>query len=213
MSKRVWGALILVSAAIGIWMLYPGTRSTPSVTKPVTTVGLPSQGSPTLPPPAEDKKEGANEVTSKPLAVFTELHRKALKTQREMNEYRESLRDPVLLLEAVRVLKAEDAVEFSVSEQRSRLQAVEFFRAALALPNNPLRRDLLERASGIIRRDLDHHDADFIQRKSLAGDQIELFRILLRSDRELALSLYDGSEGHYYRILVSYALNMERNGS
>lgn len=97
--------------------------------------------------------------------------------------------------------------EYSAVAEEERMDALEFFAEAFKLPENPLRRELEETAEKILSYRRTTAGMSYALKKSLVGDQVELFRLLLHFAPESAERVLEDSRGTANEKIYRYALN------
>jgi hypothetical protein len=142
---------------------------------------------------------------------YLDLCSKALRSEEENRALAKYLSSPDLVGQSFEVLAAKDESVFDLDAQERRLEQVEFLSRALSLRDNPMRGRVLQALPAIIARDIASMDVNPMLKRSLAGDQIELFQILQKSDVAAAEALADRSKGTANEKLIAYAIkNQER---
>jgi hypothetical protein len=142
---------------------------------------------------------------------YLDLCSKALRSEEENRALTKYLSSPDLVGQSFEVLAAKDESVFDLDAQDRRLEQVEFLSRALSLRDNPMRGRVLQALPAIIARDIASMDVNPMLKRSLAGDQIELFQILQKSDVAAAEALADRSKGTANEKLIAYAIkNQER---
>jgi hypothetical protein len=140
---------------------------------------------------------------------FLTVHSKALKTEDELLSIRSMLSSPKLIEQSFEILSAKSEKGFDLNAQELRMQQIEFLAEALSNQGNPQRNRILEGIQGILNREVQAVEGDPVQKRSLAGDQIELFQILQNSEPTLARAVEDRSIGTANEKLIAYALKIQ----
>ena len=144
-------------------------------------------------------------IANPDLAQFRLLQRKVLLKPEERESLQAIYRDPELLAAAKRALLAEGETVFSEDRQFQRLYRVEYVGMALEWQENPARDAVLREAKELILAKNIHNDQELELRRSLAGDKVELFMILLHNDRAGAEALLEQAKGTDLQKLLQYA--------
>jgi len=149
-----------------------------------------------------------------PSILFTQylsLSSKALRSEEEKRDIAMYLESPELVRQSLETLTAKGETEFDLDVQDRRLEQVEFLSRALSMRDNPMRGRILQALPEIIARDIASMDVNPMLKRSLAGDQIELFQILQKCDVAAAEAVADRSKGTPNEKLIAYAIkNRER---
>jgi hypothetical protein len=167
---------------------------------------------------AASKRENSSSIIERDKKVAEEfkdyfkLKRKAILTDRERGQYRENLANAKLIEESRAILLAGDEKQISLDSQELRMSMVEFLAKALEWRDNPSRELALRVSSEVIRRDVKSLPLPLLLKKSLAGDQIELYQILMKADPELARQIQDENRGRPNEKLIAFAIAQERKG-
>jgi hypothetical protein len=209
----ILGALLVV----GAWNQKERNVSTEGF-RPASKVisGSSSDSSPG--PQMVSKGENSSSVIERDKKVAEEfkdyfkLKRKAILTDRERGQYRENLADDKLIEESRTILLAGDEKQISLDSQELRMSMVEFLAKALEWRDNPSRELALRVSSEVIRRDVKSLPLPLLLKKSLAGDQIELYQILMKAEPELARQIQDENLGRPSEKLIAFAIAQERKG-
>lgn len=139
------------------------------------------------------------------LAQFRFLQRKVLLKREERELLREIYQDPELLKAAKRDLLAEGEKSFSEDRQFQRLYRVEYLGMSLDWNDNPSRQSFLNVIKELIVAKNISDAQELELRRSLAGDKVELFMILLHYDRAQAEALLTDAQGTDLMKLLEYA--------
>lgn len=174
-------------------------------TTPALLTATPAPGQPAPPRLPIDKMRDRVMLANPDLAQFRLLQRKALMKPEERERLQEIYQDSELLAVAKRFLLAEGEKTFSEDRQFQRLYRVEYVGMALEWQDNPNRNTLLSETKDLILAKNIHNDQELELRRSLAGDKVELFMILLHSDRAGAESLLEQVKGTNLEPLLQYA--------
>jgi hypothetical protein len=165
----------------------------------------------------KDKKDKENKEdknsTNYPIkfSKFLSVHSKALKTSEERRSLHAMLSDPELIEQSFEVLSARSEKGFDLSAQEKRMRRVEFLAEALSDRDNPVRGRILEGVQTILSREIPSMEVDPVEKRSLAGDQIELFQILQNAEPSMARAIEARAMGTANEKLIAYAIkNQER---
>lgn len=139
------------------------------------------------------------------IAQFRHLQRKVLLRPEEKETLREIYQDEEILAAAKHDLLAENEKTFSEERQFQRLYRVEYLGMGLEWQDNPRREKLLGTVKELISTKNLTPDQDQELRRSLAGDKVELFMILLHNDRAQAEQLLADARGTDIEKLLEYA--------
>ncbi|NVJ02667.1 hypothetical protein HV824_31735, partial [Myxococcus sp. AM009] len=120
------------------------------------------------------------------LAQFRHLQRKVLRKGDEQASLQSLFKDREVINAAKQDLLATGERTFSEDAQFRRLYQVEFLGSALEWKDNPERPALLNDLEELLRADNLDPDMELELRRSLSGDKVELFMILLHNDRARA---------------------------
>jgi hypothetical protein len=214
--KFVYGALSLIGVigvATGFWNSQMRQSEIPSMGAVIEKTSVPT-GNEILGAPGTNSSlslgHHLEKQTAEDFRTFFELKKKTLLTNRERETYRENLRDPQLITESRKILSAQNEKQVSLDTQELRMSMVEYLARALEWRDNPSRELVLRVSSEIINRDLKKLKLPLLLKKSLAGDQIELFQILRKAEPELAKTLQEQSQSGPNRELIAYAIAQEK---
>lgn len=111
----------------------------------------------------------------------------------EVDRMREIVSEHENIDEAVAVLTREES-SFDKFREIERINAVTFLASAMMDSENPSRDYAVTGAKEVIAADTVFTTNDKRQRKSRAGDKIELFQILLDTDPMVAMEIFDSSK-------------------
>lgn len=212
--KRLLSAVLLV--AVGVLIRgSPGVKLTikkaPTPTKLSTALSPASGGevrtivSSTSGSPGDSK---ANRF-----AAFSVLARKALPSAQDRVALERELGNQQLLDVSRETLLAASGRELSIPEQQARMEAVFYLYRAIGWRENPIREGALRVAEEVVARDVRSIEAPLMQRKSLAGDQIELFQILMKAEPSIARAIEVKSKGTGNERMIAFAISQEMKGS
>lgn len=159
---------------------------------------------PTEPAPAALRPEAesgldtriAEVLASDPqLQRFHQLRRKALRTSMEQQDYLDMIADENLLEEARdELLEAGSSLEISQEEELRRLQCIQYLNSALAWRNNPQRAQVIGAVTDVLLTEVPKA-ASSSAKGSMLGDKLDLFQILMMSDRAQAEALLGRARG------------------
>jgi hypothetical protein len=175
---------------------------------PVLLSSTPQQQSPFQPSAGQTPLDAMRDrvMTSHPdLAQFRFLQRKVLLSPEEKETLRAIYKDPEMLEAAKLDLLAEGEKTLSEDRQFQRLYRVEYLGMALEWTDNPNRTSVLDSIKELILAKNIHRDQELELRRSLAGDKVEMFMILLNSERAMAEALLEEVRGSELEKLLSYA--------
>lgn len=159
-------------------------------------------------PRSELDKMRARVMQSHPdIAQYRHLQRKVLMRPEERDALRGIFQDEQVLAAAKHDLLAEHEKTFSEDRQFQRLYRVEFLGMGLEWKENPGREQLLSTTKELILAKNIQNDQELELRRSLAGDKVELFMILLHNDRAQAEQLLADAQGTDLEKLLVYARN------
>ena len=139
------------------------------------------------------------------LAQFRQLQRKVLRKSSEKDMLQDIYKDRDLIDAAKKDLLAEGERVYSDEAQFRRLYRVEYLGMGLEWKENPERPALMSSVEELLRADNIHPDMDLELRRSLAGDKVELFMILLHNDRARAEALLTSVQGTRLEKLLVHA--------
>lgn len=195
-------APVSVSAPMLPLRLQPQLSSAPVLLSP----GLQqAAGSPSAPRSPLDEMRDRVMIAHPDLAQFRHLQRKVLLHPEEKESLRGIYQDPQLRDAAKLDLLAENEKTFSEDRQFLRLYRVEYLGMGLEWKDNPHRAEMLTTVQEVILAKNIHTNQDLELRRSLAGDKVELFMILLHNDRAQAELMLDQNRGTDLEKLLAYA--------
>lgn len=139
------------------------------------------------------------------LAQFRHLQRKVLRKGDEQTSLQSLFKNREVIDAAKADLLATGERTFSEDAQFRRLYQVEFLGSALEWKDNPERSALLNDVEELLRADNLNPEMELELRRSLSGDKVELFMILLHSDRARAESMLQGLHGSRLGALLEHA--------
>jgi len=140
---------------------------------------------------------------------FQRFHHTALPGLEQKAEIETLLSDPLLIQEAKVLLSADDQyMDTEIGTQR-RLLAVDYLGKALQWSSNPARKAVKQVSMELITRNLDELHRPRSLKRLLAGDQIELYQYLLRTDRAEALALFESESNSPQGALMAYVIQFE----
>lgn len=148
----------------------------------------------------------------KPFLNYFPLKQKALLNEQELKKYHDSLSDSELVEACRDLLLAEGESAFSLERQELRMEMVEYLARGIEWSANPARIRMISVAQEMIERDLLALDLTSLQKRSLAGDQVELYQILMKGAPEVAEKIWRQSQGTSKQKLVSFARDQELKG-
>lgn len=147
------------------------------------------------------------------MAHAVRLGSKALPTAKERAELRQAWSNPALVELAQATLLAEGDVRLSERHLGQRLAALDFLFAAARWGENPAADQVTLAAEALIARDLSQLEMPEDLRKSLAGDQIEMMQIVMRTRKSLALRMIEEFKDQAQGKLIAYAIELEKEGA
>lgn len=124
------------------------------------------------------------------LAKAVELGRKALPSASDQTDLHRAWATPALIDHAVSKLLDVSAKARTEQAQKERMAFIDYLDGALLWTENPRRQEVIESMLKVLERDVAQLDATVELRRSLAGDVIELYGVLLQGDAERAQDLY-----------------------
>lgn len=139
------------------------------------------------------------------IAQFRHLQRKVLLRPEERDSLRAIYQDQDVLAAAKHDLLAENEKTFSEERQLQRLYRVEYLGMGLEWQDNPGREKMLSTVKDLISAKNLSAEQDQELRRSLAGDKVELFMILLHNDRPQAEQMLADARGTDLEKLLEYA--------
>ncbi|MFP2907254.1 hypothetical protein ACLESD_19840 [Pyxidicoccus sp. 3LFB2] len=139
------------------------------------------------------------------IAQFRQLQRKVLRKSTERDLLQDIYKDRELIETAKKDLLAEGERVFSDEAEFRRLYRVEYLGMGLEWKENPERPALLGDIEQLVRANNIHPEMDLELRRSLAGDKVELFMILLHNDRARADALLASVQGTRLEPLLAHA--------
>jgi hypothetical protein len=159
---------------------------------------------------SESRGEGEDPFTS-----YSKLSAKALLSSREWMLLREQLSSPELIAEAKEALlapPAQDPITPGVPDpvqERDRLCRVRYLAQAMGWTRNPARDLAIEAASEVIQRDVSAVDVPLMLKKSIAGDQIELYQALAVAAPSKANEVREQTRGSHAQRLIDFAVSQQ----
>ncbi len=143
------------------------------------------------------------------LKKYEGFSHKALPTREEQEKIHQLLAEPSLIKESQKTLLGATEYSFSSKGQKRRMESVDFLYDALRWKENP-NGDLAVRAVlAVLDRDLGALRVPRDLKRSFAGDQIELYQILLRTRRDLARKVFYKYQNHPQEALIAYAIEVD----
>jgi hypothetical protein len=146
---------------------------------------------------------------SREFKAFLELNSVALKSRGQKQKLNQLLSHPILIQEAAAILAARNVRGLDPEENQDRFAAVDFLGNALMWNENPKRLAVRDAVVALVTRDLDAVKKSPALKRSMAGDQIELYQYLLRSDQDFALALFDEQQSRPQGALMAYLIQFE----
>jgi hypothetical protein len=140
------------------------------------------------------------------IAQFRQLQRKVLLKPQEKEMLRGMYKDRELIEAAKRDLLAADEKTFTEEGQFKRLYRVEYLGMGLEWKENPERQALLKDVEEVILARNIQADQDLELRRSLSGDKVELFMVMLYNDRKRAEELLASVRGTDLEKLLKYSM-------
>jgi hypothetical protein len=135
---------------------------------------------------------------------FRKLASKALRSQEENARLRELLTDPRMLATAVEDLAGRKETQLDRTRQLQRNYQVDVLTAALSWKENPSREAAVQAAMKAVAFDNLDPSLPKDLRKSFAGDKVELYAILLRSEPTRTEELRRAAKGTRLEQLMQY---------
>ncbi len=139
------------------------------------------------------------------IAEFRRLQRKILRKSQETQKLQDLYQNRDLIETAKKDLLADKDVAFSEEARFRRLYRVEYLGMGLEWKENPQRQALFNDVEEIILANNIRTDMEVELRRSLAGDKVELFMILLHNDRSRAEALLLRVQGTRLEKLLLHA--------
>lgn len=158
----------------------------------------------TRPNPLDDIRQRVM-VAHPDIAQFRHLQRKVLLRPEERQMLQALYQDDELVTAARHDLLAENEKTFSEESQLKRLYRVEYLGMGLEWKDNPKREGVLAAIQDLILAQNIKSDQELELQRSLAGDKVELFMILLHTDRGQAAQLLEQVRGTDLEKLLEYA--------
>jgi hypothetical protein len=140
------------------------------------------------------------------VAQFRQLQRKVLLKPQEKEMLRDMYKDRELIEAAKRDLLAADEKRFTEEGQFKRLYRVEYLGMGLEWKENPQRQALLKDVEEVILAKNIRAEQELELRRSLSGDKVELFMIMLYNDRKRAEELLASARGTDLEKLLKYSM-------
>lgn len=129
------------------------------------------------------------------LQKFYNLRRKALRTSTEQQDYLGMIADARLIAEARQdLLSAASGLELDQENELRRLQRIQYLNSALAWADNPRRAEVVRTVTDVLLAEVPRA-APSSAKGSMLGDKLDLFQILMMSDRAEAEALLTRARG------------------
>ncbi|MEC9281927.1 MAG: hypothetical protein VX642_04395 [Bdellovibrionota bacterium] len=131
------------------------------------------------------------------LSRFKTLSSKTLKSKEETKEWQNILSDNRFMDEVY--LELTDTNSSIKPKQKivSTMESIDLIAAAVSWKENPIRENLLQDASYLIKSDLILNTNDLALRKTIAGSQMELFLVLKEQSPSTAMQVRQDLAGTY----------------
>ncbi|WNG20724.1 hypothetical protein [Cystobacter fuscus] len=140
------------------------------------------------------------------IAQFRQLQRKVLLKPQEKEMLRDMYKDRELIEAAKQDLLAADEETFTEEGQFKRLYRVEYLGMGLEWKENPERETLLKTVEEVILAKNIQSEQGLDLRRSLSGDKVELFMVMLYNDRKRAEELLASVQGTDLEKLLKYSM-------
>jgi hypothetical protein len=140
---------------------------------------------------------------------YRNLASKALLTEKEKDSVKELLADRNLIESARDTLLdagMHDQSRLDFEAERSRLHWVEFLSRSMGWTANPARDFAVQMTTEVVQRDVRALSLPNMVKRSLAGDQIELYQALEVASPSTAQALREDSMGGSNEQLIAYAI-------
>jgi hypothetical protein len=207
--KKIVGVVVVLSLTILSSLLFTTAREI--VRKPILVSRL-SEDEKSEEGNAKQNSLDRESAPEERFSTYARLSAKALLSDREWRLFREQLSNPELIAEAKEELltpPAEDLVAPGfpdLDQERERLHRVRYLAQAMGWAGNPSRGLAIAAASEVIKRDVTAVDAPLLLKKSIAGDQIELYRALAIADPNTASEIRAQVRGTHEQRLIDFAV-------
>jgi hypothetical protein len=154
--------------------------------------------------PSAERIATTNDLIPSNIDRFTELSEKALLSTAEQIELERLLSDPKGLRAIEVTLLQNESPSFTKQKQIQRFEMLHLLERSLQWADNPLRNDLLLTLERLIEARNTDVDDEVIQR-SLVGDKMELYGMLLMADPPRAQMLKEKVAGTKLSPIIEYA--------
>jgi len=151
-------------------------------------------------------KSGSNSSMER----YFELSRIALLRRVDQAEMQSYLSDPKLLHDAMTKISQVKEKSFISENEVKRIEAIKFIEASLEWNENPIKEHIVEGVIEIIRSDLLDESLDVRLLKSLAGDRVQLFHILLRKSPEKLARAVKNIDNQRLLRIYKFALDLSK---
>jgi len=141
--------------------------------------------------------------------TFLELKSVALANRVQRQELKRLLSQASVIQESAAILEAKNVRGLDPEENQQRLAAVDFLGQALMWNENPKRLMVHDEVVALVTRNLDAEKKSRELKRSMAGDQLELYQYLLRSDQDVALALFEKEQSKPQGALMAYLIQFE----
>ncbi|MBU8898125.1 hypothetical protein KRR26_21130 [Corallococcus sp. M34] len=168
---------------------HPVVVGTPLETQTPTPQALARPGSPL------DSMRQRVMAQNPDLARFRQLQRKVLRRADETQSLQALYQDRKVIEAAKKDLLSEGQTRFDDDAQFRRLYQVEYLGMSIEWKDNPERPALMKDVEELILAQNIKPDMDLELRRSLAGDKVELFMVMLHNDRPRAEALLAQAQG------------------
>jgi len=142
---------------------------------------------------------------NKDLADYKFFEQKVLRTQAETQVFQSMLTSAERLSRAFQSLASPGETEFSKEAELARMYQVDYLEQALRWKENPTQEKVLEVAERIILADNLSPGLPIELRRSLAGDKLELFKVLQEIAPDRAQSIVERARGQRVEKILALA--------
>lgn len=191
---------ILIIGLAGAWILKPGASNPKSEEAKAVAVQN-----------AEETATKTETHTPEVFEPYLKLSKKVVPSSEEQEALRKEVSNPELIEKSREILLASDENTWALESQENRLHQVDFLLHALEWPENPARAQALRVVEEIVSRNVRELDQPYLVKKSLAGDQVELFQILRKAEPQLAEKIQ--AQAGPNRDLIAFAIANDQKGN
>lgn len=144
------------------------------------------------------------------LTTYESLSKKKLKTEEEKHQYEDLLKNEDLIKHHFVVLSKRGS-RFSDEEETSRIHSLDFLKEAYQLEGNPQKEFILESIKEFLSGSKNIFELDDQRQiKSIAGDVISAYGIIVSSDPQIAIDILSKFENTplYKMLNLSYRMHL-----